>query len=479
MPHKSYDRLSAMDTSFLVLERPHSPLHISCTLVYDAGPLATPEGGVDFAASRAATGGVLHRIPRYRQRLEWIPVFGHPVWVDDPDFELDYHVRHTSLPRPGSVAQLKKLSARIMAQPLDPSRPLWESWVVEGLEGGRFAVISKIHHCMIDGVAGQDLSEILHQTDPAVRTPPPPSRFYPRETPSRVDLLRDEVGRYLSLPGRALRGLRAATRELAELRDEVTTRARSVARMMSAMQETPSQTCLNQRIGPHRRFDWRDMALDDVKAVRKALGCSINDVVLATVTGAVREFLLLRGERVDDVEFKIAAPVSIRSPDDPALGNRVSNWFVRAPIDEADPVRRVERIREATEELKETKQALDADLIMNVAEWTPTVLLTLASRAASGSAPYNLMVTNVPGVQVPLYLLGARLEGMYPQVPIADSTALGVALVSYAGKLCWGFNADLEVVPDLETFASLVESSFQDLAKCAGVELSGSGRGGA
>ncbi len=452
----SYERLSAMDTSFLILERPQSPLHVSATLIYEAGPLARPDGGIDMAAYRAATEAVLHRIPRYRQRL---------VWVDDPAFNLDYHLRHTSLPRPGTEEQLKALSARIMAQPLDHSKPLWEAWVVEGLEGGRFAVISKIHHCMVDGMAGKDLAQILHSTDPDER------RREPAPVPTARQLLTDEIGRYLSLPTRATRGLRAARQELAELGESLGTRVQSIRQMMSAMRDAPTKTGLNEPIGLHRRFDWRDMPLDDVKAVRRKLGCTINDLVLATVTGAVRDFLTARGESTDGVDFRIAAPVSLRGEGDSQMGNRVSQWFVQAPIDEADPLARVERIRAATEELKASRQALDADLIMNIAEWTPTILLSLASRSASGSAPYNMMVTNVPGPQQPLYLLGARLQSLYSQVPIADATALGVAIVSYAGKLCWGFNADFESVPDLGAFADAIDASFREIARAAGVEL--------
>ncbi len=469
MQHHYYERLSAMDTSFLVLEKPSSPLHVSATLIYEAGPLATEDGGIGIDAYRAATEAVLHRIPRYRQKLQWIPVVGHPVWVDDDAFNLDYHIRHTSLPRPGTFEQLKRLSARIMAQSLDMTKPLWEAWVVEGLEGGCFAVISKIHHCMIDGVAGQDLAQILHATSPDEAEPDHPHPFMPRPAPHGGELLRDEIGRYLSIPGRAARGLREAGQEVAELRNELTTRARSILAMMQNMRDIPAKTPLNEPIGPHRRFDWRDMSLADVKAVRKTIGCSINDLVLAIVTGAVREFLIGRGQSVSGLDFRIAAPVSIRSSNEKEMGNRVSQWFVRAPVEEADPLERVERIREVTEELKATNQALDADLIMAVAEWTPTILLTLASRSASGAPPYNMMVTNVPGPQRPLYLLGARLLSIYSQVPIADATALGIALVSYDGKLCWGFNADFELVPDLEVFADLVEASFKELAQAAGV----------
>lgn len=469
MSEGSYDRLSAMDTSFLVLEKPSSPLHISATLIYEAGPLGTKGGGVDFDAYKAATEAVLHRIPRYRQKLAWIPVVGHPVWVDDHDFHLDFHVRHTSLPKPGSLDQLKRLSARIMAQPLDKSRPLWEAWVVEGVEGGCFAVISKIHHCMIDGAAGQDLAQILHTNSPDELTPKTPEPWEPRPVPTDNELLRDEAARYLAIPGRAARGFREASAEFGELRDDLTTRVSSMLGMVKSMREAPTKTALNENIGPHRRFDWRDMPLSNVKAVRKAIGCTINDVVLAVVTGAVREFLMDRGQNLNGLDFRIAAPVSIRSADDADMGNRVSQWFVKAPVDEADPLERVEKIRMITEELKASNQALDADLIMAVAEWTPTVLMTLASRSASGAPPYNMMVTNVPGPQFPLYLLGARLLSLYSQVPISDAAALGVALVSYDGKLCWGFNADYESVPDLEAFADMIEASFDQLAKAAGV----------
>lgn len=472
MSEAHYERLSAMDTSFLVLEKPSSPLQVSATLIYKIGPMRTKGGGVDFAAYKAATEAVLHKIPRYRQKLAWIPLVEHPVWIDDEDFHLDYHIRHTSMPKPGTLDQLKQLSSRIMAQPLDKSKPLWEAWVVEGLEGDCFAVISKIHHCMIDGMAGQDLAQILHSNSPDDRTPAAPKPFMPRPSPSNADLLRDEVSRYLSIPGRALRGLREANQEFNEIRDQVTTRVRSVMDMVQGMRDAPSKTPLNEPIGPHRRFDWRDMPLQDVKALRKAIGCTINDLVLAIVTGAVRQFLIGRGHPLHGLDFRIAAPVSIRSDEDGNMGNRVSQWFVRAPVEEMDPLERVEKIRVVTEELKASNQALDADLIMAVAEWTPTILMTLASRSASGAPPYNMMVTNVPGPQFPLYLLGARLLSLYSQVPIADSTALGVALVSYDGTLCWGFNADYELVPDLDTFADLIVASFYELAEAVGVTVS-------
>jgi WS/DGAT/MGAT family acyltransferase len=469
MSQGNYERLSATDTSFLILEKPSTPLHISATLLYESGPFATRGSGIDIEAYKAAIEAVLHRIPRYRQKLQWIPGVGHPVWVDDEEFNLDYHIRHTRLPRPGSMTELKRLSARIMAQSLDKTKPLWEAWVVEGMEGGCFAVIHKIHHCMIDGLAGRDLVQILHSTSPSITEPEEPQAFMPRPTPGAVDLLRDEIARYLGVPARAARGLREAVSEISELGSEITTRALSILGAVQNFRDAPSRTPLNEPIGPHRRFDWLEMDLSAVRAIRKAVGCTINDVVLTIVSGAVREFLLGRGQNLAGLDFRIAAPVSVRAVEDEPMRSLISQWIVKAPIQEPGPLERLEKIRDITDDLRTSDRALDADLIMAAAEWTPTVLLSLASRSASGAPPYNMMVTNVPGPQYPLYLLGARLLSQYSQMPIADETALGIALVSYDGKLCWGFNADYDLVPDLDVFTKLIDASFYELARASGI----------
>lgn len=469
MSQGNYERLSATDTSFLILERPSIPLHIATTLIYESGPFATQGGGVDIDAYKAAIEAVLHRIPRYRQKLRWIPGVGHPVWVDDEEFNLDYHIRHTSLPRPGSLTQLKRLSSRIMAKSLDKTKPLWEAWVVEGLEGDCFAVIHKIHHCMLDGLAGQDLVQVLHATSPDITEPEEPQAYMPRPTPGAVDLLRDEIVRYLGLPGRAARGIRAAVQEISELGNEITTRARSIVGAVQNFRDVPSKTPLNEPIGPHRRFDWLEMDLSAVKAIRKAVGCTFNDVVLTIVTGAVREFLLGRGQDLAGLDFRIATPVSIREPEDQPIKSLISQWIVKAPVEEPRPLERLETIRDITEELKTSDRAMDADLIMAAAEWTPTVLLSLASRSAFRAPAYNMMVTNIPGPQYPLYLLGARLLSQYSQMPIAEATALGIAVVSYDGKLCWGFNADYDLVPDLGVFTNLIDASFDQLARASGI----------
>jgi len=464
-PPYNYDRLSAQDASFLAFEDGDTHMHVGATQIFEIGSLASADGGVDFDAYRSATQSVLHRIPRYRQRLEWIPLEGHPVWVDDKDFNLDYHLRHTSLPRPGTERQLKRLSARIMSQPLDRSKPLWEIWVVEGLEGDRFAVISKIHHCMVDGSSGVDLAQILMSTTPEYEIEEAP-RYIPRPVPAGSRLLVDEWARRATIPLRVLRGLRAFRRETADLGEELRIRTRALSGLFG-MYRSASESPINGEIGPHRRFDWLQMPLEEVKAVRRLLGCTLNDVVLATVTGAVRSFMRERQVDPAGLDFRVSAPVSVRREGERGkLGNRVSAWILELPIGESDRMEQLERIRATTQELKESRQAVGVDMLMQAANWMPSALLALGARASSG--PINAIVTNVPGPQFPLFLLGAKLDAMYPQVPLLPNTGLGIALISYDGRLCWGFSADYELVPDLHRFVVLVRGSFDELARLAG-----------
>jgi WS/DGAT/MGAT family acyltransferase len=465
MSSTSYTRLTAQDFSFLVFETPTVHMHVAATQIFEAGPLKTPDGGIDIQAFKRAIAAVLHLIPRYRQRLAWVPIENHPVWVDDRHFNLDYHIRHTALPRPGGEEELRSLSARVMAQQLDRSRPLWETWVVEGLQGDRFAVINKVHHCMLDGVSGVDLAQILLSPVATHEVGEAP-QFLPRTPPSGWQLVCDAVLRGLSLPLQAIRGIRELRQETASIGSELAVRVKAVADLLGWAVSPASDTPLNGRLGPHRRFDWLTMSLADFKAVSKALGCTINDLVLATVTGAVRDFLIARHFHPDEVEFRVAAPVSVRRETERGrLGNRVSSWILELPIAETDPLRRLAAIQRVTKSLKATNQALGVETMMAIAEWTPTVLLSLGARAASG--PINMIVTNVPGPQFPLYMLGARLLELYPQVPLIENTGLGVALFSYDGKLFWGFNADYELVPDLRSFVKAVDRAFADLARAA------------
>ena len=468
MEKRSYHRLSAQDQSFLLMESPTTPMHVSSTQIFEAGSLRTPEGGIDVETYKKAVAAVLHLVPRYRQRLEWIPMENRAVWVDDPHFNLDYHIRHSALPRPGTEEQLKRLSARIMAQQLDRSRPLWEIWVVEGLEGGRFATVNKIHHCMIDGLAGVDLAYSLFSTTPRYEIQEAP-RYVPHTAPAGLDLLRDSLRRRLRLPLEIIRGVRDFRRETESLRQDLAIRARAIADLIGTTAQAASETPLNQPLGPHRRFDYLALPLAHFKAVSKAFECTLNDVVLATVAGAMREFLMARRVHPEDMEFRVAAPVSVRTKEERGgMGNRVSNWFIPLPIGEANPRQRLETIQKLTQKLKTSQQALGVQMMMAVAEWTPTVVLSTAMRGASAAS--NMIVTNVPGPQDTLYLLGAKLLYMFPGVPLLENQGLGIALVSYAGTLCWGFNADYELVPDLAKFVKLIERSFNELAAVAGVD---------
>jgi len=470
MPSFFYDRLSFLDNSFLIAESPTNHMHIAGTATYDAGPLHRPDGGIDVERIRKYVESRLHLIPRYRQVLARTPIENHPVWVDDQHFNIDYHVRHTALPRPGDETQLKALSGRIMAQQLDRSKPLWEMWVVEGLDGGdRFALITKVHHCMIDGMSSVDLLEVLLSPMPTDTIDPAP-RWVPRPAPDRWDLLWGETRRRIAIPFDVVRGARSLLGSVRDPRSDLRATARAVRDALRSTFRQVSDTPLNKPIGPHRRFDWMRMELSAVKDVKNALGGTLNDIVLATVAGAVRRFLETRRVDVDaGLAFRVMAPVSVRTGEERGtLGNRVSAWMVDLPIGERDPRVRLEKIREATAKLKDSKQALGAELLSRVGEWTPSTLLSLGSRMVTRALPFNLVVTNVPGPQVPLYLLGARMLDNFGQVPLTDYLGLGIVLFSYAGLLCWGFNADWDLVPDLKEFVAATEASFRELCEAAG-----------
>ncbi len=462
MPRYAYDRLSAQDNLFLVAESPTTPMHIGAVQIIEAGGLRSEVGGIDVARFSSALAGVLHLIPRYRQKLRQPRLGARPVWIDDPHFDLAWHLRHSSLPRPGTLEQLKQFTARVMSRALDRARPLWEIWIVEGLaEGEQFALISKIHHCMLDGSAGADLASVLAspRPDAGIAEPLP---YLPRPAPSAAELLRNEIADRLRAPLRGLRALRSAP-----LRAE---RAPAWRERASALREVLGQTLLhpasptpiNGELSPHRRVDWITMPLEDVRDVKGALGCTLNDLVLAVVAGAVRRYLMLRRVDPAGIDFRISAPVN-RRPEERRgqMGNFVSSWVVPLPIGEPEARRRVAAIRETTQGLKRSRAALGVETLLGLAEWLPDPVIALAARASAG--PVNMIVTNVPGPQFPLYQLGAKLLGIYPLVPCLPGGGLGVALFSYDGKLCWGLNADPGLVPDLPAFGRTVVDSFEEL----------------
>jgi len=464
MPNAYYDRLSALDTTFLEIEDPNTHMHIGSVGIYDASPLCRPDGGLDFERIETFVEGQMHRVPRFRQKLARVPRLEHPVWVDDDGFNIHYHLRHTALPLPGSVRQLKRLAGRILSQQLDRGKPLWESWFVEGVEGGCFALINKIHHCMADGISGTDLATAILGQSPDHEPEPGPS-WMPRPAPSHNRMLVEEVGRRVAIPlGAARAGLRAVLEPSRTLRS-ISETARGLSEVAIAGLGRAPATPLNEPIGAHRRFDWIRTDLERTKATGKRMGAKVNDVILAVLAGAVRELLAQRRIEPNDLDFRVLVPVSVRSEaDGNTPGNRVSSIIMSLPLGERDPARRLLRIAEITRERKTSGQSAGVETLSGVMELSDTLTHWLA-RIASHSPAVNLVVTNVPGPQIPLYLLGAQLIDAYPVVPLAANQALGVAILSYNGNLHWGFNADWDRVHDLHDFAVAIGSNFDALVK--------------
>ncbi len=471
MTYSHFERLSALDDSFLELEDDTSHMHIGAVAVFAGGPLATANGGVDIARVRALMDAGMHRIPRYRQRLETTPLFGQPVWVDDVHFNLAYHVRHTHLPKPGDERQLKRLVARVMSQHLDRRKPLWEMWVVEGLADGAFAIITKTHHCMIDGVGSVELTGVIMRptpdADPALEAPPP--RWLPRPVPTPGELLFAELRHRAAAP---LKACAAIARSIGDPRGAVAAVRDTTAGLAEAIGAglTPaSQTPFNVAIGPHRRFDWTTVELAALKAVRPRFGATVNDVVLSVVAGALGRFLRRRGIDVDGLDFRAMVPVNVRDATNRReVGNRVAMIVVRLPLDERDPVRRLERTVESARHAKRSRQALGIRSIEELSDATFTSLMTDFGWVTAKTRPYNLIVTNVPGPSMAVYVAGARMTACYPLVPLFANQALGIALFSYDGRLYWGFNADWDAVPDLHDLVLAVDHELDVIRALGG-----------
>jgi diacylglycerol O-acyltransferase len=473
MTYTHYQRLSALDTIFLDLEGPNVHMHVGAVAIFEnCTSLRTEAGALDIERIRSYVATQINDAPRFRQRLRSIPIVDHPIWVDDDRFKVRYHVRHTALPAPGGLRQLKRTAGRIMSQQLDRAKPMWEMWVVEGIERDRFALIIKAHHCMVDGVSGIDLIKaILHpETDPhAVR----PSRdWLPRRKPTGTRLLFDEAVRRACVP---LDMARAVPRVLAEPRRSFTQLKESVLSVAEAVGAGLVRTTaspLNPEIGPYRKFDWTEFDIADIKRIRQAFGGTLNDVVLATVAGMVGRFLSRRGESVSaETVFRAMVPVNMRKATDPVgPGNHVVNLFARLPIDEKDPRKRLEIVTELTAELKTSRMAAGTEAIEEIIDLTFTGLLADLAQLATYTRAYNLVVTNVPGPPSPVAFMGARLRSIFPLVPLFTNQALGIALFSYAGKLCWGLNADWDAIPDLHDLVVDLDDEFRKLCELAAAE---------
>jgi diacylglycerol O-acyltransferase len=480
MSYVHSERLSALDASFLAIEDGASHMHIGAVAVFDAAPLRAAHGGIDFDRVMDLMAAGIHRVPRYRQRLAWAPLFGQPVWVDDARFNLHYHVRHTHLPRPGDARQLKRMAGRLMSQELDRGKPLWEMWVVEGLEDDRFAIVTKAHHCMIDGVGSVELtSSVMRPTpDPDPRLHEPPPAWMPRPAPSPLRLFVDELAHRAATPLRIARlvGERVAqpAAGLAAARDAAAGVVEAVGAGLTPASETP----FNQPLGPHRRFDWTVADLAGIRRIRDRFGGTLNDVVLAVLSGALGRFLHRRGVDVRGLDFRAMLPVNVRTSETrQQVGNQVAMVVTRLPLEERDARVRLERVSEETRRAKRSHQALGMQVIEELSDWTSTTLLSQFARLTAVSRPYNLVVTNVPGPPFPVYVEGARMLACYPLVPLFQNQTLGVALFSYDGRLHWGFNADWDALPDVHELVEAVDVEMAGLhaAALAGVPAAPAG----
>lgn len=464
-----YERLSYLDNSFLALESRTTHMHVAGIVILEAPPLRTPGGGIDTSRIRALVESKLHMIPRYRQRLAWVPLEKHPVWVDDEEFDLDYHVRHYSLPRPGTFDQLESLIGIMMSHQLDRSKPLWEFNIVEGLEDDRFAIVSKIHHCMIDGISGVDLMTVLLGFGPSEEVDEP-EPFIPRPAPSGNELVVRETARRTARMLNAMKSVRQLGDDAREVAAKGAQRTRAAGySLASGWLTRASKTPLNGKVGAARSFGTMQTPLSEVKDIKNRAGGSVNDVVLATVAGGVRRWLLeAKGFDVGDLDFRVMAPVSVRAHDQRGtLGNQVAMWLVTLPISEPDPLRRFTAVQEATKHLKETNQALGASTLVRLSAGAPATLVSMASRLAAGVRPFNMTVTNVPGPQFPLFMLNSRMLESYALVPLWQEHGVGVALFSYAGTVFWGLNADYDIIPDLDEFAGSMDYAFKELHAAA------------
>jgi len=451
------DRLSGLDASFLQFERGGSHMHVASTLVF-RGETPRYEEFVDHVAAR------LHLVPRFRQKLRFVPLGqNRPVWVDDPQLNLEYHLRHTALPPPGSDEQLRALAARVMSQRLDRSKPLWELWLVDRVAGERFAVIGKSHHALVDGISGVDITMVLFDATPAPEPIPQPEPWTPAPEPTDIELLAESVAGIATNPRELIDALRAAVHAPRRLIEPLRERGAAAGSILGSGLSAP-RSVLNVDIGPHRRLAWTRAELTDFKAIKSALGGTINDVVLAAVTGALGSYLRSQSEPTDELELRALVPISVRAEDERgALGNRVSAVMAPLPVWCEDPVERLRLIGARMGDLKGSQQAVGASLLTELADFAPPTITSQAARLQSRQRFFNLVVTNVPGPQVPLYLLGSRLDSVFPMVPLAARQAVSVGVMSYDGAMCFGLVGDYDAMPTLDSLAAHLDSSIAKL----------------
>jgi len=468
------DRMSATDAGFYFAEGENTPMHVGSVAVFD-GPAPSYGDVVRLLLSK------LPQVPRYRQRVRAVPLHvGRPLWVDDEHFQILYHVRHTAVPKPGGAEQLRNLAGRVLGQRLDMAKPLWEVWLVEGLEQGRWAIISKVHHCMVDGVAGTDLMQLIFDVDPDADPPRPAADWNPPPAPSTGSLMLGSLQDTVARPLRHLAAvadlatIAAAPRGLRRAGSALLAELPALARQVL----TPAARSLNGPIGPHRRWAWTETTLEEVKRVRSALGGTVNDVVLTAISQGFRELLEHRGALTDGLVVRSMVPVSVRRTDERgALNNQIAAVFVDLPVAEPDPRMRLASLRRQMDEQKRVLDTVDARSIIAMGDFVAPTLLALGTRAGvrTGRPWTQTVTTNVPGPPVPLYVVGRRMRSLYPYVPIAAGTRVSIGIFSYQGAMTFGINADFDAFPDLDVLADGICRGVSDLVELAGAERSADG----
>jgi WS/DGAT/MGAT family acyltransferase len=448
--------MSPMDASFLHIEGPNNPMHIGGLSIFE-GPAPPFERLEEMVASK------LDAVPRYREKVRFVPLgLGRPVWVEDPHFNLGYHLRHTALPSPGDEAILRRTAARVFAQHLDRRKPLWEIWMIERLSENRWALLSKVHHCMVDGISATDLMTVMFDEAPV---PPSEHQWQPVPEPSDVELVLRTLAHEALNPSEQVRVLRAAVRRPRELIALARDLAHGITSSAGLLRPLGSSS-LTGSVGPNRIWGTADIRLGDVKAVRAALGGTVNDVVLTVVSGGLRDLLVSRGEEVEGRTIRALVPVSVRRPGERGVyNNRVSAMFAELPVGIGDPVARLERVREQMEGLKQSKQAVAGDVLTSLSGFAPPLLLALGGRLAARSPTLGVQtgVTNVPGPQQPLQTLDRRMLQSFPMVPVIGHVRISIAIFSYHGGLYFGLTGDYDSSPDIGVLTRGIEASMAEL----------------
>jgi diacylglycerol O-acyltransferase / wax synthase len=466
------DRLSGLDASFYFAEGENTPMHVGSVAVFE-GPAPSYGDMVRLLLSK------LPLVPRYRQRVREVPLqLAWPLWMDDPHFQILYHVRHTAVPGPGSDEQLRNLAGRVLGQRLDMAKPLWEMWLVENLEDNRWAVISKVHHCMVDGVAGTDLMQLMFDLEPDAKHDPP-KEWAPQRNPTNFELVANAVSETVAHPLRQLPSMPTVTNAVQTAKG-LADSGRTIAQTVPSLAKqavTPTARSLNGPIGPHRRWAWTEGKFEEFKSVRTVLGGTVNDVVLASITGGFRDLLKARGELSSEkLVVRSMVPVSVRKPGQKGqMDNRVSAVFVDLPVGLPDPADRLAAVRGQMDEYKKAMSAVDVPSIIAMGDYVAPTLLSLGVRAVmqAGQLWCQAVTTNVPGPRVPLYVLGKRMISAHAYVPIAGGTRVSIGIFSYLNTMTFGINADFDSFPDVDVLSAGIRNGLEELMRVAGAKPKG------